>query len=166
MLSETETLEHAYAAPINELVQASTGKRFANYIIDLLFFYMVLIFWVLIASLVSPATIEAMDDDNVFGSFLDRIIGLIAYAVIMSFIEATFRGKSIGKFITGTKAVNADGSDLTFGKAFERGFSRAIPLNAFSALGRPCYPWHDKWTNTYVIDEKETQHHNEQLRSS
>jgi uncharacterized RDD family membrane protein YckC len=71
-----------------------------------------------------------------------------------------FRGKSIGKLITGTKAVNEDGSDISFGKAFARGFSRAVPFDAFSALGDPSYPWHDKWTNTYVIDEKQTRLHN------
>ena len=165
MLSETGTLEQAYAAPTYELVQASTGKRFANYLIDVLFFYMIIIFWVIIVAVISPATVEGMDDnDNVFGSFWDRILGLLAYAVIMSLIEGIFRGKSIGKLITGTRAVNADGTDLSFGKAFERGFSRAVPFVVFSAFGKPCYPWHDKWTNTYVIDEKETRQHNEQLR--
>jgi hypothetical protein len=29
-----------------------------------------------------------------------------------------------------------------------------VPFEAFSALGTPSYPWHDKWTRTVVIDEK------------
>jgi uncharacterized RDD family membrane protein YckC len=164
MLTENETQEQVYPEPSYELVQASAGKRFANYLIDLLFFYMVIIFWGVITAVVSPSTFEGMEEsDNPFGSFSDRILTMIAYAIVMGVIEAIFRGKSIGKFITKTKAVNGDGSDISLGTAFARGFSRAVPFEAFNALGNPSYPWHDKWTNTYVIDEKATREYNEQL---
>jgi uncharacterized RDD family membrane protein YckC len=83
----------------------------------------------------------------------------------MSLIEAMFRGKSIGKLITGTKAVNEDGSDISFAKAFERGLARMVPFEAFSALGEPSYPWHDKWTKTFVIDEKEMRKQNDRMFS-
>ena len=164
MLTENETTTEVYTQPAYELVQASSGKRFGNYLIDVIFFYMIIVFWAIIAAIISPETIDALDDnDSAFGTFGDRILSLVVYAIIMSLIEAIFRGKSIGKLITGTKAVNADGSNISFGTAFARGFSRAVPFNAFSALGSPCYPWHDKWTDTYVIDEKETRLHNERL---
>ena len=166
MLIETDAPSQVYAQPSYELVQAGTGKRLANYLIDVAFFYIVLVFWGVIIAIVSPSSIDALDESgNIFGSFTDNIISLIIYAVIMSLMEAIFRGKSIGKLITGTKAVNGDGSDITFSKAFARGFSRAVPFNAFSALGKPPYPWHDKWTRTYVIDEKETRRYNEQLQN-
>ena len=74
----------------------------------------------------------------------------------MFLVEALFKGKSLGKLITGTRAVNEDGSNLSAKTALLRGLSRAVPFNAFSALGTPSYPWHDKWTNSYVIDEKES----------
>ncbi len=74
----------------------------------------------------------------------------------MFVIEAAFKGKSLGKLITGTRAVNEDGTNVTVKAAFFRGLSRAVPFNAFSALGNPTYPWHDKWTKTYVIDERES----------
>jgi uncharacterized RDD family membrane protein YckC len=167
MLTETETLQHTYAAPVTELVQASSGKRFANYLIDLIFFYLIFVFWGIIIAIVSPETLDSFDDDSSpFGSFGERVLSMIAYAVIMSLIEGIFRGKSIGKLITGTKAVNADGTDISFGKAFGRGFARAVPFDAFSALGSPCYPWHDKWNDTYVIDEKQTRELNQQIRNN
>jgi uncharacterized RDD family membrane protein YckC len=167
MLTETETLQPAYAEPVTELVQASTGKRFANYIIDLIFFYLIFVFWGVIIAIISPATLDSFEDDpSPFGSFSDRLFSMIAYAVIMSLIEGIFRGKSIGKLITGTKAINADGTDISFAKAFGRGFTRAVPFDAFSALGSPSYPWHDKWTDTYVIDEIQTRRVNQQFKNN
>lgn len=68
--------------------------------------------------------------------------------------EAFFKGKSFGKLITRTRAVNLDGSAMTIRTAMLRALSRSVPLEAFSALGSPCNPWHDKWTKTMVMDEK------------
>ena len=128
---------------------------------------MIIVFWAIIAAIVWPSVIDSLDNnENVFGTFSERIVGLIAYAIVMSLIEAIFRGKSIGKLITGTKAINEDGSDISFAKAFARGFVRAVPFNALSAFGHPSFPWHDKWTNTYVIDEKATKAHNEVLHNA
>ncbi len=136
------------------LIQASSGKRFANYLIDFIFFYLIVAFWGIIIALVSPATIDDIDDSAGFG-LLERLFTLLLYGLIMGLLEGIFRGKSIGKFITGTKAVNEyDGTDISFTTAFARGLSRAVPFNAFSALGHPCYPWHDKWTRTIVVDER------------
>ncbi len=72
----------------------------------------------------------------------------------MGIVEGFGKGKTIGKYITGTRAVNEDGSKITFSTGFVRGLTRLVPFNALSALGSPTYPWHDKWTNTLVIDEK------------
>lgn len=68
--------------------------------------------------------------------------------------EYFMKGKSIGKFITGTRAVNQDGSQISVRTALMRSLIRMVPFEAFSALGTPSFPWHDKWTSTYVIDEK------------
>ncbi|HEV8508744.1 MAG TPA: RDD family protein, partial [Chitinophagaceae bacterium] len=73
------------------------------------------------------------------------------YGMYMGLIEAVFKGRSIGKLITGTIAVNNDGSRINGQTALLRGLSRAVPFNALSALGSPCYPWHDRWNKTYVV---------------
>jgi uncharacterized RDD family membrane protein YckC len=73
----------------------------------------------------------------------------------MGLVEAIFKGRSIGKLITSTVAVNEDGSRVSGQVALLRGLARAVPFNAFSALGSPCYPWHDRWTKTYVVDYKD-----------
>lgn len=138
------------------LVQASQGKRLANYVIDIISFYLVLIVIGIVVALIAPDLLSGLDSDDPMSNLLDRLVSLILYAVYMGAIEAATKGKSLGKIITGTLAVNEDGSTISTKTAFVRGFSRAVPFSVFSAFGTPCYPWQDKWTNTYVIDKKES----------
>jgi uncharacterized RDD family membrane protein YckC len=139
-----------------ELVRASTGQRFANYLIDVILFYGLFFVFGMVLVVISPSTLENIDTESTGFSLLDRLISLIFYALYMGLVEGVFKGKSLGKLITGTKAVNMDGSKISFATAFARGCSRAVPFCVFSAFGTPCNPWQDKWTNTLVIDEKKS----------
>lgn len=132
------------------LIQASSGKRFVNLLID---------------SVISGVLYNFIED--FFLQYLSctmvTVICLypfsfsIAFSLMYMFLnEYLLKGKSVGKFITGTRAVTQDGKLLTAKDALMRSLVRLIPFEAFSALGSPCYPWHDKWTNTYVIDEKQS----------
>ena len=134
--------------------RSSAGKRLANYLIDLVLFYVLLFMSGFILALVSPTFVGIVTNQRSDFGLLDRFITLLLYAVYMSAVEALFHGKSLGKLITKTKAVNLDGSQISTAKAFERGFSRAVPFCVFSALGNPSNPWQDRWTNTMVINEK------------
>lgn len=134
-------------------LRASTGKRFANYVIDLIFFYVLFFIFGMVMAIVSPGSLDSLADDRGFG-LMDRFITLILYALYMSIVEALFKGKSLGKLITRTRAVNLDGTRIPTATAFSRGFSRAVPFCAFSAFGSPCDPWQDRWTKTMVIDER------------
>lgn len=138
-----------------QLVQASSGKRLANYFIDMILFYILFFVLGMAIAVVSPESLEsdALFFDNVL---LDRLMSLILFGVYMSIVEGIFKGRTLGKLITGTKAVNSDGSTISFSTALGRGFSRIVPFEPFSALGNPPYPWHDKWTNTYVIDVRQS----------
>ena len=146
--------ENLLANFVDRNEKASTGKRFANYIIDLIFFYVVLFAIGILWALISPDIIYG--DDLSFSGIilLDRIIMLILYAIFMFGQEALTKGSSLGKFITGTRAVNLDGTTISSSSALARGFSRAVPFCVFSAFGNPCNPWQDRWTNTMVIDKK------------
>lgn len=139
-----------------ELVRATTGQRFANYLIDVILFYALFFIVGIVLAIVSPSTIEDLDNQSAGFNLLDRLISLIFYALYMGIVEAVFKGKSLGKLITGTRAVNMDGTKISFATAFARGASRAVPFCVFSAFGTPCNPWQDKWTNTMVIDEKKS----------
>lgn len=135
------------------LVRADTGKRFLNYLIDVLVFYALAFLTGIVIAIVSPSIIDNMNDSSDF-ALLDRLITLLAYGTYMGIVEGLFKGKSIGKLITKTRAVNEDGTRIGWDKAFARGFSRAVPFCAFSAFGTPCNPWQDRWTSTMVIDER------------
>jgi uncharacterized RDD family membrane protein YckC len=131
--------------------RAGIGKRFINYLVDIIVFFVVLMMIGVVLAFVAPAAIDNLDE---FNWFTDRILSLVLYAAYMSLVEIIFKGKSIGKFITRTRAVNFDGSRITARNAFGRGFSRAVPFCALSAFGTPCNPWQDKGTNTMVIEDK------------
>jgi uncharacterized RDD family membrane protein YckC len=138
-------------------VRASTGKRFANYLIDLVIFYILIFFFGIIIALVSPSFLEGIGNDSPGNNLIEQLVFLVIYAVYMSIVEALFKGKSIGKLITKTRAVNLDGSRISTSTAFARGFSRAVPFCVFSAFGTPSNPWQDRWTNTMVINESNQQ---------
>ena len=133
--------------------RASAGKRLANYIIDVIVYYLLAFAIVFAISAVSPGAFDTATSDDSGLDIMDRIISLLFYALYMSIMEAIFKGKSVGKFITQTRAVYYDGSPIAANSAFSRGFSRAVPFCVFSALGDPCNPWQDRWTNTLVIND-------------
>lgn len=138
-------------------VLASSGQRFLNYFIDLIVFYILIAFGI-------GAIIYGVGDYNTSSfssnSFLDelgsRIIFLLFYALLYCLTELVLGGRTIGKLITGTKAINMDGSKMEPKTILMRSLARAVPFEQFSALGNPCYPWHDKWSKTLVIDIKKT----------
>ena len=130
-----------------DLVQASGTKRFLNYIID-----RAIAFGITMGiAILLPTEIINYFAEN---SFADKICTFIFYGIIMGLIEGFTRGNSVGKLLTGTLAINEDGSTITFAQGMQRGFCRIIPFEPFSAFGDPSYPWHDKFTGTYVIDKE------------
>lgn len=119
------------------LSRATTDKRFANYIIDVIGVYLSVVLLSRLLAIVSPSMIDELENFANRVGILDRISTLFLYAIYMSLVEGIFKGKSLGKIFTGTVAVNLDGSTLEFSKAIARGFSRAVPFCVFSALAPP-----------------------------
>jgi len=138
------------------LVPASTGQRFLNYIIDVIVYDVIVV--VLVNPLVSSgkAVLYQSTGNAYTVLFATQLFFFVLYVSYMFLLESIFKGKSIGKFITGTKAVNEDGSTISTRTALLRSLSRFVPFEPFSALGSPPHPWHDKWAHTYVIDEKKS----------
>lgn len=140
--------------PQDLLVRASAGKRFANYIIDIIFFYIMVLVLGVILAIASPGSLDNIDDSSSSSDLLINILSIVLLVLMYGGLEALLKGKTIGKLITGTRAVQLDGSPITAGQAFGRALSRIVPFEPFSAFGNPCDPWHDKWNDTMVIDEK------------
>jgi uncharacterized RDD family membrane protein YckC len=130
---------------------ASTGQRFANYIIDLIIFYIVMFGMAVLLGLLLAATGRSFHafSNDAGSKLLEYLVIYAFYVIFYTFCEGASHGRTIGKLITKTKAVRYDDTDITWTDALMRSLCRIVPLETFSALGG--YPWHDKWSNTKVI---------------
>jgi uncharacterized RDD family membrane protein YckC len=158
MHTETELQQPADLFTDDDAIQyeeASTGQRLLNLIIDVLVLnYGVglltgFAFGMLLLAL-SPESAERFVTGGLLDNFLlYYLLGSINYLLYYTFCEKVFGGRTLGKLITGTRALRNDGGALTLKDAFLRSLCRIVPFEPFSALGG--YPWHDRWTNTMVV---------------
>lgn len=148
-MNEEQLLDHPLIG-YNEFENAGLGKRFLNYVIDRICFYIFIFIFSAILIVLGIIRIDVLSNIN---SAVDMLVTMLIYAIYMGSMEAILKGKSIGKYITKTRAVNTDYSPISARTAFLRGVSRIVPFEPFSALGAYCNPWHDSWTDTVVIDE-------------
>ncbi|KMQ71633.1 RDD family protein [Chryseobacterium koreense] len=143
---------------IVERNRASSGLRLANYFIDfaLCFSGTILLFGILavVYSFITGSEIDEVtyQMENING-LVDRVLTMIVYAVLMFLTEWGTNGRSVGKYITGTKVVKADDSPLTAMDLLKRSFSRIVPFDALSFLGKN--GWHDSWSDTRVVKLKD-----------
>lgn len=154
--TETTNILHDIEQDLN-LEQATVGARFVNYLIDLLLFYGFLILAGAGFGVVFLGTGEQVETSFLFREdsgavMLQYLVFYFVYIVTYTVIEGAAKGKTLGKLITGTRAVKTDGTDLSWRDAFMRSLCRIVPFEPFSAFG--ANPWHDKWTNTTVVKER------------
>jgi len=138
--------------------QASTGQRFLNYLIDILFMQYGLSY---LTGMVVARLVYAISPQMAYDLFVVRqdsidligalyLVGILNYLLYYTICEKAFKGKTLGKLITGTKAVRENGEELTFTDALLRSLSRMVPFEPFSIwIGEGL--WHDRWTKTMVI---------------
>ena len=140
--------------PLIKLVPASIGKRLANYLIDIILFSFFISFLLIIAAPVYPLADKLMAKQPI--GLSDQLMVSFVYGLYMSVMEAILKGKSIGKYITGTRAVTEKGLPISAQTAFVRGLVRIIPFEQLSAISlslTTSYPWHDRWSGSVVVDE-------------
>ena len=158
ILNQEESQQNIFDSfnPI-QYTEASLGARFLNFVIDNLFMRFALSYatgYVVgyILSIVAPdflLSIAYGDERSGPLLLLGLIIAYFNYITYYTFCEFAFKGYTLGKLITGTKAIREDGNPLTFRNAILRSLSRIVPFEPFSAFGRK--PWHDSWTKTMVV---------------
>lgn len=119
--------------------EVNTGIRFANYLIDIVIFYVLKIAIVFELASVLPITEDAVA----------YLVSYLCFVFYYTLLEGATHGRTIGKMLTGSVAIREDGQPFTFYDAMLRSFSRIVPFEPFSAFGGR--PWHDRWTNTKVI---------------
>lgn len=141
-----------------DLKKASAGKRFINYLIDSVVYYILVLLSGIIAAivvgLIAPEELAVLDEES--GSF-NLISYLFAFMIMIgyyTFMESVF-GVTIGKLITGTRVVTKEGKTPGSKTIFLRSLARLIPFEAFTFLGDEARGWHDTLTNTWVVNKKE-----------
>ncbi len=125
---------------------ATTGARFADYIIDSIAYSIRLM--IVLVGLILSGMVSIREDDTLF-SYVCVFTAILGYYTL---IESITQGKTLGKYITGTRAVKEGGSPITLGDAFMRSICRLVPFEVLCAFGGN--PWHDRWTKTMVIKER------------
>ncbi|GAB5558329.1 MAG: hypothetical protein SchgKO_25420 [Schleiferiaceae bacterium] len=123
-----------------QLFEVSKGKRFAHLIIDTIVFYVIFIAFTF-------ATIGFVEDE---GGILFVFTPYLLWFLYYSLMEHFF-GKTIGKFLTSSKVVDANGEKPTFGRAAGRTLARFIPFEAFTFLGDNGL--HDSLSKTRVVED-------------
>lgn len=141
-----------YQSVVNEVVPVSKGLRFANYLIDTfvcLILYFIAIFILIVAceTIYGPDSSDSIDELwlNVFG-----ILVIVVYYIVM---EGAF-GQTVGKLLTGTKVVDAQGNRAKLGAVTIRSLMRMVPLEPFSFLGNSPLGWHDDVSKTLVVKSR------------
>lgn len=141
---------------------ASYGKRFGNYFIDMISYYLMAFFLGIVLGILKLLT-------NMDISWLDNLedgpavlIFFIYFMVYYIFFEAVLSATP-GKLITGTRVVMRDGSRPTLSAVIGRTFSRLVPLEGLSVFFGDGVAWHDEWTNTRVVDNKKWKARQEEI---
>lgn len=124
---------------------ASNMKRFGNLIADTIMNYVLLF----IVSFILLAM-----DINIAENVGWRWLATLSTSFLYYFSLESMNGKTIGKYLTKTRVVYKDGSTPTNGTIAKRALCRFIPFDAFSFLSSNPIGWHDKFSDTIVIDEK------------
>jgi uncharacterized RDD family membrane protein YckC len=162
---EENTLQPEESGLANELnqfhqhIQASTGQRFLNWLIDnllmqfglsLLSGYIVgYILYAIAPDFLTQVAYEVEGTKTWRYWVLSFSIGYFNYIVYYTFCEKVFKGYTLGKAISRTRAIRDDGQELTFKDAFLRTLSRLVPFEVLSGFSDR--PWHDSWTKTTVV---------------
>jgi uncharacterized RDD family membrane protein YckC len=156
-LTNTEGEEELLNTPTAVSLEFATKEqRCINFIIDNLVMRFTLAYatgilfaWVLRSAFPTFAQLVLREDEWLPVLVATYMISRVNYAIYYSICERCFRGYTIGKLFTGTRAIRNDGSELTTLNAIHRSFARFLPFEFLSGFAEK--PWHDGWTNTTVI---------------
>ncbi len=138
---------------VDDAMLATKGQRFANYFIDSIVYFIIILMVGVIAGLLSNFGLDGMiiwisNMDSFTEITLNWFIMILYYIFMESLTQ-----RSVGKYITGTMVVCYDGSKPDAGAIGVRSLCRLIPFEQFSFLGSLGRGWHDTLSKTYVVDK-------------
>ena len=128
--------------------KANKGLRIANYFIDLATVVIILIIIITVIYLVLELFAINFSEDNIILDLL-MYLGFVGVYFLM---EVITKGRSVGKYITGTKVVMIDGSEPLVKNYLIRNLCRLIPFDQLSFLFGGGF--HDTISKTTVVNNK------------
>lgn len=133
--------------------KASLGIRFLNNLIDL-FVLIILNFTITITSdiLYTLTNVKYFYFYGNGGIWMEFLIGNINCFIYYFLMEKFLNGRTVGKYITGTKVISTDATKPTTKQIVYRNLVRLVPFDGLSFFG--INGWHDSWTDTRVINIK------------
>jgi uncharacterized RDD family membrane protein YckC len=124
---------------------ASSGQRFVNLLVD----YAGVFAFATVVGVVFAFVSALLSGGVPPGTWIHQLVGgiaMIAYYVLFE----SLAGRTLGKLVTGTKVVSADGRPASFSQIVGRTFARFIPFDALTFFGSTP-GWHDTLSKTRVI---------------
>lgn len=152
------TIPHHEAPSIFEEDQLSTveyatpGERFVNFLIDTILIRILLFALYYFLKFNIVITESRVTETGSFVSYnVDSVlIDMGCFALIYLLIEGLTKGYTLGKVVTGTRAVQfGTFAPINWKDAFIRSISRVVPFEPFTGFSGN--PWHDQWSKTTVI---------------
>jgi uncharacterized RDD family membrane protein YckC len=132
--------------------KTSLGKRFANHVIDTIFFYVMAFIMGVLYGLVmlmnDPDFLATVEEDNLLAQYVIAFIGYFIYY----FTFEALTGRSLAKLITKTKVIDQNGEKPDYATIAIRTLCRMIPFDALSFLFYQDSGWHDRLSKTSVVD--------------
>ena len=141
-LSEPASVASEASAPTREML-ASRWRRLVNLVVDIGGFFLLTVIVGTLISLVYPALLLQLQGPAAM--VFDAAIFFLYYAPF-EFLT----GRTLGKFLTGTRVVSDVGSPPSLGQVAMRSVLRLIPMEAFTFFARGP-GLHDRGSRTRVV---------------
>lgn len=134
-----------------EEAMADRGLRFANFLLDgIAFLLFSFTSGIVLGIFLAFFWFEGLQQMEQWGFGVNLLVSVLSGIIFYTLFE-TITGRTPGKYITGTRVVNVDGTKPGFVTILIRSLVRFIPLDPFSFLGLQPTGWHDRVSHTAVI---------------
>ncbi len=137
--------------------EADKGKRLLTFVIDVIGYFIASIIVGLLLGVFMVASGREdflSEEPSTISTLFDYLSGIIIITSYYTLQEYFLKGKTLGKFITGTRAVTVDNRPMDLTTTLIRSLSRVIPFEPFSFLGASDRGWHDRLSKTKVIIDR------------
>lgn len=139
-LEDESELEYEYA---------TAGQRLANYFVDLI----VINILSTVGGVVMAVVLSPISEDDRRLRMTSLVVSFFISLAYYTFMESSFNGRTLGKMVTGTRALCIDGTPMDFNKTLIRSLCRFIPFDQLSFLGSIGSGWHDTVSKTMVVKD-------------